>query len=138
MSLSVAVAALFASVVSLVWLALAMKGVNNKNKELQINLDLVDKQMQLLRDSQLGLGRQLLALERALLETGTQGSPAESAQSQGPLHRIAAMLRAGSDPADIQRELGVSDSEVGLVEMILRNADRDPLAAETESGSDAR
>ncbi|MGB5326305.1 MAG: hypothetical protein WBN40_12890 [Pseudomonadales bacterium] len=124
MSVQLGAAILFAVVLVLGLFAYALSKQFSKNKALEINVDILDRQIQVLQDSQLGLGKHLLALERRLHEAARSApgvDAAVAAGGEGSLNRIAALLRAGRDRADVVAELGVSEGEVQLVEMILRN-----------------
>ncbi|MBT8150416.1 MAG: hypothetical protein KJO62_03370, partial [Gammaproteobacteria bacterium] len=66
-----------------------------------------------------GLGKHLLAIE-ARQQYARNTEPENPGQPAGTLSLIASRLRDGRDGASISAELGVSASEIHLVEMVLR------------------
>jgi len=108
-------------------LGISLIRLSIKNKELKGIVDKSMHELALLRDSQQGLGLQLLALERELHRLlQLQASPADTA-STGTLNQIASRLRAGAQHDDIVAALGVSDAEVKLVQMIVAKVDQPPV-----------
>ncbi len=93
-----------------------------KNNELRATVEVVNRDIGLLQDSQQGLGRHLLELELQMHNVLKMQASGDVVAASGSLNQIADRLRAGALASEVITALGVSEAEVKLVQMILRSS----------------